>query len=100
MVFRREAYIERLVSDREWQEKVVGRIIDQGGGLRAQDNEVSKLGKFCEVCFICRFAWNMRQKNYLKMFSGFSLSLVPLLILGLEILSFDLWIYFGIFDEA
>ena len=56
MVFRREAYIDGLVSDREWHEKVVDRIIEEGGGLRTQDDEVSKLGKFCEVCFICRFA--------------------------------------------
>ena len=41
----------------------MGRIIDQGGGFRPQDEEVSKLGKFFEVCFICRFARIMEDRS-------------------------------------
>ena len=85
---RRRAYIERVEADREWRERVIRRIIHQGGGQLQQDYQVSKLAKFCQFFFICKFGKFIKIDKILTLFKGFSLSLVPLLMLGLEILSY------------
>ena len=44
MNYRRRQYLNRIISVKEWHEKVIGRIIDEGGGYHREDDKTSTLG--------------------------------------------------------
>merc|ERR1719483_264959 len=64
---RRRNYLARLAARQSWNEKVIGYMIDFGGGWREEDDIKTKCSKFWEI-FIC----------------GLALSCVPLAILGVQ----------------
>ena len=50
---RRRQYLNRIISVKEWHEKVIGRIIDEGGGYHREDDKTSTLGMHSKLKHKC-----------------------------------------------
>ena len=72
---RRKVYLARKEAERAWHEKVIGYMIDFGGGWREEDNEISKWTKCWELLVICKFCYNQtqHQPNITKFPVGFEM---------------------------
>ena len=53
------------MSVKDWHEKVIGRIIDEGGGYHREDDKTSTLGMSSETFYVnkgrfsyCQFCFN------------------------------------------
>ena len=53
MNYRRLQYLNRIISVKEWHEKVIGRIIDEGGGYHREDDKTSTLGMHSKLKHKC-----------------------------------------------
>ena len=67
--------------------KVVGRIIDVGGGIRPGEDDPTTMKKILEVILISETYCDGFDFSICLEIPGTALSLVPLLMVGVELLS-------------